>query len=391
MENVSGKKSLWIFAILSFGFLIMATGTTSPALANISQAYPNLPFSVVVLIATIPTLLLIPFSLISGKLAGTVITYKNLTIIAIVLFLIGGVGPYFISNFSLILVMRGILGAGLGIMSPLGGALTLTLFEPKEAENLMGAGVVVGNVGGIVFQLLGGIFCAVNWRFTFLAYLLGAVSLIIVILFFPKLPLTAKSNSEKVKMPAYVYIWSSIYGILMLLVYPMLTGMSSLVLTNHYGNAAGAGVALTMFTVGGMIAGAVFGAAFRMLSRFTIPIGVVLTAVGFIFFAYGTNLILFIIGATIVGIGFSLSGTAIMMQVGRAVPASGTAVAMSIVMAFMSIGGFVSGFVFAFIEKIFNITSLRFPFEFSLVCFIIYAVIHLVVNFKTPKKQKVSI
>lgn len=80
--------------------------------------------------------------------------------------------------------MRGILGAGLGIIFPLGSALTLNLFEPKEAENLMGIGVVVGNVGDIVFQLLGGIFCAINWRFTFITYLLGAVSLIIVILFF---------------------------------------------------------------------------------------------------------------------------------------------------------------------------------------------------------------
>ncbi|MCH5138241.1 MFS transporter [Clostridiaceae bacterium UIB06] len=390
MENINKKKSLLIFAIMAAGFLIMATGATTPALASIAQAYPNLQFSVVVLIATIPVLILVPFSLISGKLAGTVMTYRSLIIIGIVLFLIGGAAPYFISNFTLILVMRGVLGAGLGIITPLGGALTLTLFEPREAENLMGAGVVVGNIGGIVFQLLGGIFCAINWRFTFLTYLLGAVSLLIVIFFYPKLPLNAKADVEKVKMPAIAYIWSTLYAILMMLVYPMLTGMSSLVLANHYGTAAGAGVALTMFTIGGMIAGVIFGAAFRMLSRFIIPIGVALNAIGFVFFVYGTNLTLLIVGATIVGVGFSLSGTAIMMYVGRSVPPAGTAFAMSIVMAFMSIGGFVSGFVFAFIEKLFNITSLRFPFALSLVCFTAYAVIDLVVILKTPKQQSYS-
>lgn len=391
MESRNNKKSLWIFAILSVGFLIMAIGATTPALASIAQVYPNLPFSIIVLIATVPTLVLVPFSLISGRLAGTVITYKSLTIIGVILVLIGGVGPYFISSFTLILVMRGILGAGLGIISPLGGALTLTLFEPREAENLMGAGIVVGNIGGIVFQLVGGILCTINWRVTFLTYLICTVPLLIAILFFPKLPLAEKAKTAKVKMPATVYIWSTIYGVLMLLVYPMLTGMSSLVLAYHYGTAAGAGVALTMFTVGGMIAGAIFGAAFRMLSRFTIPIGVALNAVGFLFFVYGTNLTMLTVGATIVGIGFSLAGTAIMMCVGRSVPPEGTAFAMSVVMAVMQLGGFLSGFVFAFIEKLFNITSLRFPFVLSLICFTAFAVIHFILNLKAPKTQSPSV
>ncbi|AKA69378.1 MFS transporter [Clostridium scatologenes] len=390
MEITRSKKAFWILSILSIGFLVMATGATSPALASIAEAYPNIPFSIIVLIATIPVLLLVPFSLISGKLAGTIVSFKNLTIIGVTLFLIGGVGPYFFNNFTLILIMRGIFGAGLGIISPLGNALILNLFEAKEAENLMGMGVVVGNIGGIAFQLLGGIFCAINWRFTFLTYLLGAVPLIIVILFFPKLPLTAKAGNIKVKVPAIAYIWSTIYAILMLLVYPMLTGMSSLVLSNHYGTSAGAGIALTMFTIGGMIAGAVFGIVFRKLARFTIPVGVILTTIGFIFFVYGTNLTFFIIGATIVGIGFNLTGTAIMMRVGRSVPSEQTAFAMSIVMAFMSLGGFISGFVFAFIEKTFSITSLRFPFMLSLLCFAAYVVIDLIIILKSSKSQNLS-
>lgn len=390
MKITKSKKAFRILSILSIAFLVMATGATSPALASIAEAYPNMPFSIIVLIATIPVLLLVPFSLISGKLAGTIVSFKNLTIIGVTLFLIGGVGPYFFNNFTLILIMRGIFGAGLGIISPLGNALILNLFEAKEAENLMGIGVVVGNIGGIAFQLLGGILCAINWRFTFLTYLLGVVPLIIVILFFPKLPLTSKTNNTRAKIPTIAYIWSTIYGILMLLVYPMLTGMSSLVLLNHYGTSAGAGVALTMFTIGGMVAGTIFGTAFRKLARFTIPVGVILTTIGFIFFVYGTNLTFFIIGATIVGIGFNLAGTAIMMRVGRSVSSEQTAFAMSIVMAFMSLGGFISGFVFAFIEKAFNITSLRFPFMLSLVCFAAYVVIDLIISLKSSKSQNLS-
>lgn len=389
MEDTKINKPLLIFVLMCMGFLIMAVGATTPALASIGQAFPNIPFSLIVLIATLPSLILVPFSLVSGKLAGTVMTFKSLSLLGIVLVLIGGAGPYLISNFTLILILRGILGAGLGILSPIGGALILNLFEPKTAENLMGASVVVGNIGGIVFQLLGGILCAINWKLTFLAYLLAAIPLIVVILFFPRLPLAPKTEAAKVKMTSTVYIWSTIYGLLMLLVYPMLTGMSSLVLGYHYGNAAGAGVALTMFTVGGMVAGAIFGITFRIFTRFTIPIGVILTAAGFLFFVFGTSLTFFIVGATIVGIGFSLAGTTIMMNVGRSVPPEGTAFAMSIVMALMQLGGFISGFVFAFVEKITGATSLRFPFEFSLVCFVIYTVLHLIfVSSKKPETSK---
>jgi MFS family permease len=66
------------------------------------------------------------------------------------------------NNFTGILIMRCIFGAGLGIISPIPAALIMNFFSGKEVENLMGYNGVIQNVGGIVFQMIGGILCVVN-------------------------------------------------------------------------------------------------------------------------------------------------------------------------------------------------------------------------------------
>lgn len=164
---IAKKISVVAFAILSFSFLAMAMGTTSPALASIGKAFPQVNFSIIVLIATLPALFVVPFSVIGGRLVGNVVTYRSLIIIGIVIFLIGGTAPYFMDSFTGILVMRALLGAGLGLISPIPVALIMNFFEGKELENLMGYNSVIQNIGGIVFSLLGGVLCTINWRDTF--------------------------------------------------------------------------------------------------------------------------------------------------------------------------------------------------------------------------------
>lgn len=387
MDKSKMKLAIAIFAI---SFLAMGVGTTSPALASIGQAFPDVDFSMILLVATLPALFMVPFSILGGKLAGTVMKFKTLVIIGTTLFLFGGTAPYFMNSFTGILVMRAIVGVGLGIMSPIAPALIMNLFEGKIRENLMGINGIVTNIGGIVFQMLGGILCAVNWRNTFLAHLLAVVSLIIVLFMLPEPPKVEKPGTEKVKMPGMVYGWATIFLFYTVLLYPMLTGMSSLVLANNYGTAAGAGIALTMFTVGGMISGIIFGNVYHAATRFTFVLGLIIHAIGYIFLIYGNSLMLLTVGATIVGIGFGFVMPAVTMSAGMLVPPYATPFAISLVIGFMSIGGFCSGFIFAFIQKTFNITSMRFPFIFGFICLVAYSIIHTLLNLKTPRIQDPS-
>ena len=84
---------------------------------------------------------------------------------ALILFLAGGVAPAFLNNFTTLLLSRAVFGIGIGLLSPLGNALVLGLFEGQERANMLGLGGVVMNLGGIAFQMLVGFLAAISWRY----------------------------------------------------------------------------------------------------------------------------------------------------------------------------------------------------------------------------------
>ncbi|MCR4436863.1 MAG: hypothetical protein QHH06_14700 [Clostridiales bacterium] len=117
-------------------------------------------------------------------------------------------------------------------------------------------------------------------------------------------------------------------------------------------------------------------------TRFTLSIALIITAAGYIFMTWGNNLMILTVGATIVGIGFGFVMPSITMATGALVPPAGMAFAMPLLIAFMSIGGFGSGFFFEFIMKSFGITSMRFPYLFGLICLTGFAVVYTLMNLK---------
>lgn len=118
-------------AVLSVFFVQMGVGTITPAIANIAAAFPDVPFTTLLLVSTLAVLMSVPATLISGRLAGSVVKYKTLLIVGMVLFIGGGIAPYFMtaSSFTAILAVRAIFGIGLGIVTPLGAALIIAFFD----------------------------------------------------------------------------------------------------------------------------------------------------------------------------------------------------------------------------------------------------------------------
>lgn len=88
-------------------FICQSSMIVGPALADLAAAYPNVPYANILLISTIPQLCGIPVSLITGKIAGSKVKYKTL---AATCALIGGVLPFFIRSFPIILLSRVIFG-----------------------------------------------------------------------------------------------------------------------------------------------------------------------------------------------------------------------------------------------------------------------------------------
>ena len=120
MDNIIAKKNntfLIISVLMLFSWCGHLNGTAA-ILANMAEAYPTVPMTSIYMLSTLVSLVSIPFSLISGWVADRFGMKKTLIIFLIIL-VVAGVGPAFITSFNAILVLRALVGASHGIIYPL--------------------------------------------------------------------------------------------------------------------------------------------------------------------------------------------------------------------------------------------------------------------------------
>ncbi len=378
------------FAILSLLFVSMGVSVVTPALQSISDAFPNISFTNILLINTLPVLPMIPFSIIAGATAGSKIKYRTLIIVGLILYVAGGMVPFFISDFIAILVSRAVFGVGMGILAPLGTALILRLYEGLERADMLGIGCAVTSVGGIVLQLLGSFFCAINWHYTFLAYALGIAALVIILIFLPEPEKITQVTVQKVRIPASVYLISVLTGIASMLGFPVLLNMSTIIIFGNLGAVTLVGFVLSMFTVGGAIAGTIFGRAYRRAGRNTLSIGLALIIISLAAINYGNNLPMLIIGTMLTGAGFGLLTPSVTHILGAKVAPAALAAAMGIFMATSNLGSFVTSYYMAGLTKLFGNTSPKFPIFISMLIFAVgTAVLFVLFNLKKNRTAAV--
>ena len=93
-------KPISTFTILAMAFFGMGVGTITPALNAIFVQFSDLPITTLLLVSTLPSLTVIPATLIAGSVAGSKVKYRTLAIIGMTLFVLGGVAPYFATDFT---------------------------------------------------------------------------------------------------------------------------------------------------------------------------------------------------------------------------------------------------------------------------------------------------
>lgn len=370
-------------AIMAIFFVSMGVGIVTPAIQNIAEAFSDVPFSTLLLVSTLPTLFMIPATILAGALAGSKVKYRTLAIIGIIIYILGGTAPYFQNDFTSILVSRAFFGIGIGLIFPLGSALILKLYDGQERANMLGLSNMISNIGGIVLQMLGAVLCSMSWQNTFLAHLLPIITLLIVIFMLPEPEKDAPlADGEKTKIPFGVYSTSILTGFCMMLAFPMLLNMSTIIISNGFGNAASAGIVLSMFTGGGMVGGGFFGKTFKISGRFSMAIGIIMLGIGLGVVYYAGSLVHLTIGSFAVGLGLFTIVPAAMMDLGKVVSPAAFAMAAGILMAFLNVGGFISTYYMLFLSNTFGSTDIRFPLFFGMIAAFITAAVLIITKLK---------
>ena len=380
-------------AVLSISLLLLAATAVSPAIANISAAFKQVSTQTIMLLVALPSMTMVLASLVFSKLSEFM-GRRALVHVALLLFLVGGITPYFMNDMTMILVMRAILGLSLGLIFPLSLVLISDFFEGGERATIMGLQSVCVNVGGILFSLLGGLLCVADWHNTFLAYAIGFLVLIFVYFYLPEPSKTQVTVNQgeaatKTPLPGRVYFIESVVFLYNLLIFVFFTNVAIQVVGENMGNAASAGFALTLFTGGGLVGGLLFGKAMQRLKNYTIAVGWLLTGAGMALIAGTHDFTLLLVGCFIGGIGFSTTCPAFFVTLSILSPPARVAFSIALASALSGIGQFVAPFVLEAVAGQFGQGPGRFPLLVSAVAFVAVGLLLLLQNYlQTPRPVK---
>lgn len=380
------------FLVVILAFQDVAAGVAGSIMADIIKAFPQYDPTIVMLVATFPGLIQIIPALFYGKLTK-MFKKRTLLFVGLSLFIIGGVMPIFIDNLWLIIAMRGILGLGVGITMPLSVDVITDFFDGRERDFLIGFGTsTIACIGAIFFQLVGGILAdAYGWQYGFLTYLFPIWILAITILYLPEpekkqVPELADSKlDQKIKWPKAIY-WVCLGQVIYSgLIFGYVTNISVVIQQDQLGNATEAGLAISVFTFGTLIAGFLFGKIKHKLPNYYLPVAVLVTGIGMAVCFFSPSLIMIFVGSIIGGFAMGIGLPGVFTKVSELTPV-GAASGVGLVVVGQGLGGILGPFGFQLVQTIFNQEIGRFPLAVSAVGLIILAVIWAL-SVKVPKKD----
>ncbi|MFD0835288.1 MFS transporter [Mariniflexile aquimaris] len=173
-----------IFTLLFVSSLTIMVGTViAPSLSGIVE-HKNLGFSPSWLI-TLPSLGVVLFAPIIGKLLNKLGTIKLLSLGLIPYAILGFIGAFITNNYILI-IDRVLLGAATVAIQVSVTAYIADFFTGEARMKMIAWQGMSIELGGVVFLAIGGFLGEINWQLPFYIYLLGFLCLILVIVALPK-------------------------------------------------------------------------------------------------------------------------------------------------------------------------------------------------------------
>jgi MFS family permease len=296
--------------IYTCAILIMGIIAVSSNIANIIQAFPDMQqTTIITYLISIPCLVIIPVTLLTGKLMGS-ISKKNLMLFGILCWLVGGCVPYFMTSLTPILVMRILFGIGVGMISTLCSALVVEYFEDAaERAAVMGNMTSFAMLGAVFSAVIAGNLGSIRWNLAFLMHLMALISLAGCLVCIPnKRPAGVTASGEKIKFRStgMMWIWVLAFLIYMIAGQTYSNFASSIITEKGLGSSAAAGYSLSLFSLGGFVMGFIFGKIAKTFGRMTLTVGCALLAVSYLIMTFASSLAVSYLGAFICGLAFSI-------------------------------------------------------------------------------------
>lgn len=377
-------------AVLLIFLINIDVGLINCALGDIAKSFPGVNGTLISMVATLPTLLMIPMTILSGKLCYYY-SKKKLLIIGLVIYIIGGVGGAFISgSIYQVLSMRIILGIGAGIAAPLSAAIIAELYSNIQRAKMLGWSNAFNSVVAIAMTTLAGYLAVISWRYTFFAYAVFILILILELVALPdmvpereqRVEMAVNEPKEKLGMPLFILAASVLFVLLNGII--LMLKLSMFIENSHIGNALTVAGAFNFYSFSIFLVGMCFSQVYKFFKRYTVVVSLIFQALAFFIILNAKSAIVVDLGMSVNGIGGGMFIPFMMMRASM-VSKTQKSFAIALVLQALFMGQFLGSFMETTLHAVFGNASIQFLYTYGGCVFVVYAVIAFVFVTLTKK------
>ena len=389
LTDISINSRLFKATILSLSLLtIMAGAVVSPALANIAHAFSEEPYWKIKLVLTMPALFIIVFALLNGKIA-LLFSKKKVTLVALILYILGGAGGGLSTNLEMLLVFRALLGISVGLLMPLATGLIADFYSGETRANLMGKSTATSNLGGIIGTLISGFLAEITWQASFTVYLLAVPVFIMALIFLkdPEVPKSVNTTPLSLLKRPLLVSWMFMAFLTMIIFYTVPVNIAIYIEQMNFGESSLSGVAVSLLTGAGFVAGLSFSKAAKFFSSFFLSFCYFMISAGFLLIIYSPNTFVLLTSLFVLGLGLGWTVPNIFTEAVNSVPDGYGVAAMGFITPSIFLGQFFSPIAVDFAYKLAGLSNIKGPFIIAFVFSMLTFVVVTFFNSKTHRKR----
>ena len=185
MKIRTGKGPIPLSALLAIWSVSAVASlpglAVSPILGDMNRIFPHATDLEIQMLTSLPSLLVIPFVLLSGKISER---RNKFTLLAtgLALFFLSGVACLFAGSMTELIVISSLLGVGAGMVIPLSTGLVVDYFTGDYRVRQLGYSSAINNLTLVLATALAGYLANIEWHLPFLVYTLPGISFAAVFL-----------------------------------------------------------------------------------------------------------------------------------------------------------------------------------------------------------------
>ena len=324
MKISTGKGTISLPVLLAIWSVSAVTSlpglAVSPILGDLNTIFPSASDLEIQMLTSLPSLLIIPFVLLSGKLSVGRDKLRIL-VVGLVIFLLSGIACLFIRNITALILVSCILGIGAGMVIPLSTGLVVAYFTGEYRVRQLGYSSSINNLTLVLATALSGYLANIDWHLSFLHRQRST----------PEPAASDQMRNKTIDRPKLVRLMALYFFITYAAL--TITFYAAFLVDGYHLPKAFSGVLISLFFLAIMAPGLILDRIIGIFKGYTNVAAIAMIGAGLFCFGIFRDRGMLVVGALLAGFGYGLMQPLIYDKTAIIAPPRAATLALSFVMA----------------------------------------------------------